>query len=204
MNDKSVKGITTEMHCQLFFLEQGYNVYTPVSPDTRIDFIAEIEGTLIRIQVKSSHEVATGIEFSTTSSWVNTKEVIQKGYTKEEIDFFATYYNGKVYLIPVEICGKRDKILSFEPNSFSPYTLLEDYEAEKILKKYLEGYDFQIDNKDGKKKVAQYDLNNNFIHEYDSLSDAARGIGKPYGLAHISAVANGKRKTAYGYIWKLI
>lgn len=206
MNETNQKGITTELKCQLYFVEKGYNVYIPISPDTRIDLIAEVEKRLIRIQIKSSRltQNQNGIQFNTSSTWLNSQAAVKKGYTKEDIDFFATVYENEVYLIPIEICGKNDKILSFKSTPYSPCYLLEDYKADKILKQILSDYDFSQNNKNNKKKVAQYDLQNNFIQEYESFSEAAQSINKPYGYAHISAVANGKRKTAYGYIWKLV
>lgn len=206
MNETNKKGITTELKCQLYFVEKGYNVYTPISPDTKIDLIAEVEKQLIRIQIKSCHltQNQKGIKFNTSTTWLNSQMIVRKGYSKEDIDFFATVFNNEVYLIPVEICGKNDKILSFESTPYGPCYLLGDYKADKILEKFLSGYDFSLDNKDNRKKVAQYDLNNNFIQEFESFTEAAKSINKPYGYTHISAVAGGKRKTAYGYIWKLV
>lgn len=55
---------------------------------------------------------------------------------------------------------------------------------------------------DSKKPVYQYDLNNNFIQEFESAAAAGRALGKERGGSHISACATGKAKTAYGYIWK--
>lgn len=53
------------------------------------------------------------------------------------------------------------------------------------------------------KKVAQFDLSGNYIAEYESLSDAACAVSSgDSGSSHIGAVCAGKRKTAYGYIWK--
>jgi group I intron endonuclease len=53
------------------------------------------------------------------------------------------------------------------------------------------------------KRVAQYDLDGRFIAEYDSFCDAARSVtGGKAGGAHIGSVCAGKRKMAYGYIWK--
>lgn len=53
------------------------------------------------------------------------------------------------------------------------------------------------------KRVAQYDLTGHFIAEYDSFYDAACAVtGGTTGGNHIGAVCAGKRKTAYGYIWK--
>lgn len=50
------------------------------------------------------------------------------------------------------------------------------------------------------KSINQYDLDGNFIRTYDCISEAGQAIGKNIG--HIVACAKGKRKTAYGYIWK--
>ena len=61
------------------------------------------------------------------------------------------------------------------------------------------------------KMINQYDLNGNYIQSFASVSDAARYIqsldpvnrtGFKGIHSHISAVARGKRKTAYKYIWK--
>ena len=49
------------------------------------------------------------------------------------------------------------------------------------------------------KPVYQYDLNGNFIQKFNSTKEAARILQKSQG--NISSAANGKRKTAYGYIW---
>lgn len=51
------------------------------------------------------------------------------------------------------------------------------------------------------KKVLQFDKNNNFIAEYASVKEAERAMGR-FTSTHITDVCNGKRKTAYQYIWK--
>lgn len=50
------------------------------------------------------------------------------------------------------------------------------------------------------KKVVQYDKNNNFIKQWDSMADIQREIG--INTCNISLCCQGKRKTAGGYIWK--
>lgn len=52
------------------------------------------------------------------------------------------------------------------------------------------------------KKINQYDLNDNFIKQYNSLSEAADAVNGSKG--NISQVANGKWKTAYGYKWEYV
>lgn len=52
-----------------------------------------------------------------------------------------------------------------------------------------------------KKKINQYDLENNFIKQWDCMNEAARAFGcKKSGS--ISNCCSGKNKTAYGYKWK--
>jgi hypothetical protein len=57
------------------------------------------------------------------------------------------------------------------------------------------------------KIVNQYDLNNNFIQSFPSSKAAAESLGKITSSSngassHISDVCRGKRKTAYGFIWR--
>lgn len=57
------------------------------------------------------------------------------------------------------------------------------------------------------KIVNQYSLTNDFIQSFPSAKAAAESLGKVTSTSkgatsHISDVCRGKRKTAYGYIWK--
>lgn len=52
------------------------------------------------------------------------------------------------------------------------------------------------------KKIAQYDKCGNFIKEYSSSKEAELAMGNTQ--RHICDVANGKRKSAYGFIWRWI
>lgn len=57
------------------------------------------------------------------------------------------------------------------------------------------------------KIINQYDLKGNFIKSFPSAKSAAESLGKitttsKGASSHISDVCKGKRKTAYGYIWK--
>lgn len=61
----------------------------------------------------------------------------------------------------------------------------------------------EVNKKQFGKIVAQYDLNDNLITVFSSLREAASSLNKK-GVSHISDVAKGKRKTAYGYKWKFI
>lgn len=50
------------------------------------------------------------------------------------------------------------------------------------------------------KRVAQYDLNGNFIREWDGMTVAQNALN----IKHIASVCNGQRKTAGGFIWKYV
>ena len=50
-----------------------------------------------------------------------------------------------------------------------------------------------------KKPVYQYSLDGELIQQYESTKAAARALNRSQG--NISSAANGKRKTAYGFLW---
>jgi hypothetical protein len=50
-------------------------------------------------------------------------------------------------------------------------------------------------------KIAQYSIDGSFIKEYGSISEALTELGRNVG---ISAVCNGRAKTAGGFIWKKV
>lgn len=52
------------------------------------------------------------------------------------------------------------------------------------------------------KKVAQYDTSNNLIKVYESARDAGLDLNVP--PENIRSCCSGKKKIAYGYIWKYI
>lgn len=66
------------------------------------------------------------------------------------------------------------------------------------LKKYYAS-NVQIDNKLGT-KIKQYDMNNNLLNEYTSISDASRKTSIQRKL--ISLYLRGKTSIAGGFIWK--
>ena len=53
-----------------------------------------------------------------------------------------------------------------------------------------------------RKPVQQFDLCGNLVAEFESVSNAARFIGKPKDAAAITKCCVGKHRTAYGYIWR--
>ena len=52
------------------------------------------------------------------------------------------------------------------------------------------------------KKVNQYDLDGNFIKQWDCILDFYKSINKTKNNSSVSSCCKGKLKTAYGYKWK--
>jgi hypothetical protein len=50
--------------------------------------------------------------------------------------------------------------------------------------------------------VFQYDLNGNFIKEWNKIKEASKFIGKEKDTSSITSCCRGKQKTAFGFIWK--
>lgn len=102
------KGEITEQQVAIEFLKLGYLVSKPLVQSSRYDFIVDIKHRLYKIQVKTSTlKEDAYIEFATSTSHTNTKGTLNLTYSADDVDFFATMHENKCYLIPYEVCGKR-------------------------------------------------------------------------------------------------
>lgn len=129
------KGLITEMEVALYFIKLGYNVSQPLNIDSRYDFILDTGKNLLKIQVKTSHKdkEKNSISFK-CKSVTGRGEVKHSSYSKQDIDYFATSWENKVYLIPVEECSTQ-KTLRLDKNIIrSNWNYAEDYLAEEVLK----------------------------------------------------------------------
>lgn len=131
------------MECMLEFMKLGYQVSIPFGEDSRYDFIVDIDNKLYRIQCKHCSPILdndnqiTAIHFKTVrqsgncaTHWTRTK------YSSDEIDYFATSYEGKCYLVPVEQCSleKTLRIIPPKNNQIKGISFLKDYELSEVLK----------------------------------------------------------------------
>lgn len=141
------KGNLVELQCISAFIELGYECSIPYGNGAKYDFIVDYNGELLRIQCKSSvHPKRNGKEdtqafhFSTVSQTTNTVKTVKHKYTTSDIDYFATYFQGKVYIVPVEECSTSKTLRFFPPsNGNNNYNKAEDYLITKYFnKKYIE------------------------------------------------------------------
>lgn len=137
LNSKQ-KGNLTELKCLTAFYELGYQCSIPYGENSRYDLIADINGKLIRIQCKTSRQVDEGvIEFSCRSCRSNTQSNLQRRYSNKEIDYFATYWNDKCYLIPISECSASKKLRFVPPKNGQRVGIIyaKDYELQGQLEK---------------------------------------------------------------------
>lgn len=125
------KGNLTELKCISAFYELGYQCSIPYGENSRYDFIADINGKLIRVQCKTSHEIDLGvIEFSCRSCRSNTQSNLRRRYTVDEVDYFCTYWNNMCYLVPINECSVSKKLRFIPPknNQKVGISYAKDYE----------------------------------------------------------------------------
>lgn len=132
------KGKITELQVAEKFLQLGYQVNQPLVSDSRYDFVVDIKGKLLKIQVKTSKisEEQDYFEIATCSSHTNTKGTINHTYSKNEIDYFATIYNDECYIIPVEEGAARAIRLRLKPtknNQTIGVKFAENYKLKDIF-----------------------------------------------------------------------
>lgn len=144
MNYTQSIGDVVELQCIAKFIELGYEVSIPYGNGAKYDFVVDVNGKFIRIQCKScSHPKSralnqeydlSAIQISTQSQTTNTQKTTRHLYSKEQIDYFATYYDSQVYVIPVEECSTSKTLRFFPPqNGNLNYNKAENYEIEKFF-----------------------------------------------------------------------
>ena len=129
----NILGKTTELEVMLYITKKGYSVSIPFGDKDKYDQIWDVNGKLYRIQIKTSHlytkNTGKAIEFKTTG----TSNGKTTSYTKDDIDYFATFWENQVYLVPVEETSSK-KVLRFESSSNqSSISWAKDYTVEEVL-----------------------------------------------------------------------
>lgn len=132
-------GEITEQQVAMEFLKLGFLVSKPLVQSSRYDFIVDINHKLYKVQVKTGTlKEDSYIEFATSTSHTNTKGTINLTYSVEDVDFFATMYEGQCYLVPHEVCGKRKQRLRLIPTKNGQtkgITFAQDYQLKNVIER---------------------------------------------------------------------
>lgn len=139
-------GASNEMQCMTAFIKLGYTCSIPFGNSAKYDFIVDVDGKLLRIQCKSSNYVTVkgktkedAFCINTTSTTINTRKVTRTVYTSKDIDYFATYFNNQVYVIPVQECYTGKTLRLAPPKSGAKhYSKAEDYLIDNVFTKGIE------------------------------------------------------------------
>lgn len=147
INENLIKGQIIELKVQEELLRYGFDISIPSYNASRYDLIADTGKELLKIQVKKTiANSQSSFSFSCTTQNVKSSSGSKHKYTPDEVDYFATVWLDKVYLIPIDETSnvKTIKITDEQylaSNILSAYERLSDeelYNHSKIGKFYCE------------------------------------------------------------------
>jgi len=143
-SENLIKGQIIELKVQEELLRYGFDISIPTYNSSRYDLIADTGKELLKIQIKKSIGVTeNSFKFDCFSSNVTAKQASKHKYTKEEVDYFATVWKDKVYLVPIDETSY-SKTIQLVKNNYGNYA--EDYLCENVLQSYSRLSDDELYN----------------------------------------------------------
>jgi hypothetical protein len=98
-----------------------------------------------------------------------------------------------------EILEKEELISALEANDYNLTKVGKIYNVTaNAIKKWCKHYEIVKDNFFHTKKIQQYDLNNNFIQEFNSITEAMNETN----ITTIKKCLQGKSQSAGSFIWR--
>ena len=137
------KGTLTELHCILDLTELGIRTLTPTDEASKYDVVADLNGKFIRIQCKTStwvtdtKEPQVAFYISTSCITTNTKQTIRHLYSKNDIDYFYTYFQNQGYLVSINEANGATFRWRYEyPSSGQKQNIhiADEYKIERVIK----------------------------------------------------------------------
>lgn len=167
--------------CKKYGLALTHKKYRWTYFDDKID--------MSRINDKVRGQPITVIQYSLNGNYIKTWESAtdierELGYNHSNI---SACCNGRMKTY-------KGYIWKYESNNIEYIENIDGYLKRKTLKEIKKYH----------KKVAQYDLSDNFIKLWDSALDANKYYAANEKSTHIQACCRGDKKSAYGFIWKYV
>lgn len=201
ITNTQTKGATTELLGILAFQSRGYHCSIPFDQSCKYDFIADINGKLLRIQSKAStpyRNKEDSIVFSTSRSTTNTKRIAHYKYNENEIDYFYTHYGNYDFLVPVSEASMSKVLRLTTPlnNNIVNINVAADYLLDNVLdsiindtkiKRFIDSYIISVDPKTKE--------------EVEWSEDALKDKYSIRQIDYIKECCN-LHKMGYGLIWK--
>lgn len=134
--DKVAKGNVSKAHVIARLMKEGYNLLEPLSENSRYDLAIDLEGRLIRIQIKTIYfkndkKVYEMVCYSTTR---RGKKHIKTPYTEREVDFIIGYNleRDEMYTFPIKDIAGRKQIIFREERRKNQYKPLDIRKYKKV------------------------------------------------------------------------
>lgn len=140
-NTKKI-GNLTELQCATRLYELGCAVSLPFGNSEKYDLIMDWNNILYKIQIKHAQVLSENgqvyaIKFKTRWIGHNNTGYTAHRYTSEDVNYFATFYNGECYLVPQSECSNEKTLRIIPPKNGQKkgISFLDDYKAEEVLRK---------------------------------------------------------------------
>ena len=138
------KGTLTELRCILDLTDLGYRCLKPVDESSKYDVVVDLgKGNFKRIQCKTSSwatdtkEEKVAFQISTCCQTTNTKSTIRHKYSKDDIDYFYTWFEGQGYLVSIEEASGLNFRWRYKypvSNQKQGIHIADDYKIEEVLR----------------------------------------------------------------------
>ena len=140
------KGTLTELHCILDLTKIGIRTLVPTDEASKYDVVADLGNKFIRIQCKTSTWATdtaipnTAFHICTCRQTTNTKQTTRYMYSKDDIDYFYTYFQGQGYLVSIdEANGKTFRWRYEYPSNEQKMGIhiANEYKIEEVIKSLI-------------------------------------------------------------------
>lgn len=130
-------GDITEYRFAIYCMERNIPISKPMNNNLPYDFIIDIHGKLLKIQVKTGYDNKSmnSFMFNTKTTSKNFSEIVEKDY-QDKIDGFITCYKdipNKFYYIPVGKAAKGSMVIYFGDAPKINQNWGQDYDFDNLL-----------------------------------------------------------------------
>ena len=141
-----ISGAITEQKCFLKCIEYGFIVSKPLFDNARYDFLLDVNGKILKIQVKTSRwkdEDHSAFVFNCYSQHSTGNGNKRMRYSNLDIDYFMTEKDGQYYLYPApspeNTCQEKTlRILPTKSGQTANISWAKDFIFEEVIKQFLD------------------------------------------------------------------
>lgn len=136
LSENLIKGYLIELKAQEEMIRYGFDIAVPSYNASKYDLLVDTGTEILKLQIKKAIKKSLQVpSFTITCTTQNVRASTgnKHKYTAEEIDYFATVWKNKVYLIPVEETStcktiREDSVEYLAENILSQYKRISDEE----------------------------------------------------------------------------